>query len=176
MNTIKLQNILSYHDGVGLFLGEDLGGKLYMVSFIEETETADTFFAVECTKDQYVQFLNLRIDLYGIIVNRPDLSSWYKVNVLGFDYAQNMVLEKKTTAFPDKYLPPRANLDEQRRESREEQMQICASFVDNESPNTGSLSKNDTPLRTLDCHIPPRLSNTPPQGKNYYENSLGLVA
>lgn len=122
MNTIKLENILSYCDGITRFLGKDASGNLYMAAIIKEDDDMDKFFAVGCTEDQYLQYINLRIDLYDVVINRKSTPIWYKVDVLGFDYSCDLELQEQDMAFPDEYLPYRPDLDALRKVIQESEM------------------------------------------------------
>ena len=136
MKPIKLEVVLSYCDGINLFLGKDGVGHLYMVSALESDENIDTFFAVECTKDQYVQYQNFRIDLYDIIMKRSGLC-WYKVDVPNFDYSCELILQEQTGPLPDEYLPQRSDLAGLRKEMDEAEMKNDALFFPAPSMDEG---------------------------------------
>ena len=174
MNTIKVNKVISYCDGINLFLGKDNGDNLYMVSFLEEDGCTDKFFAVECTKDQYSQYVNLRIDLHDIIMNRKSLPRWYKVSVPDFDYSRELELQEQNVTFPDDYLPPRSDLDAVRKAIHESEIQECVcSIIDsfesglNEEAKSGPHDFGDP-----SCYN----NHTPYQKEPYYDNSINKLA
>jgi hypothetical protein len=99
--TLKVQEILIWHDTPQLFTAKDKIGGLYVCLAVDDKDGQSQFLAVAISTNRLQELKSGKIDLYTVFAS-PELETWFQVNDFEND---TFTIEPFSEKIPESWLP-----------------------------------------------------------------------